>query len=265
MDLAGTNILVTGASSGIGAALAPQLAAERRDRRHRGAPGRSAGVGARTMSGAFAKLRDVGRRLVRSRRGHHGCRRTRRAFRSRRRARQQRRDREAQARADPDRRRPRHDDAHQLHSPIRMAMALLPSMIERGSGLIVNVSSMGGRLGIAHEAAYSASKFAMCGWSESARMDLDGTGVKVKLVLPGPDRDRDLGAPTRRTPRHVRRSVRDGGDCAADIVRDRRSRRLRVLHARGGARRLAQKDLVVGKTQNCDQFLTGMAQMAAAR
>ena len=48
-------------------------------------------------------------------------------------------------------------------SPIRMAMTLLPHMLERGSGLIVNVSSMGGRLGIAHEAAYCASKFAMAG------------------------------------------------------------------------------------------------------
>ena len=53
-------------------------------------------------------------------------------------------------------------------SPIRMSMALLPRWIERGEGLVVNVSSMGGRLGILHEAAYSASKFAMCGWSESA-------------------------------------------------------------------------------------------------
>ena len=63
-------------------------------------------------------------------------------------------------------------------SPIRMATVLLPQMLARQSGLIVNVSSMGGRLGIAHEAAYSASKFAMCGWSEAARIDLDGTGVQ---------------------------------------------------------------------------------------
>jgi short-subunit dehydrogenase len=70
-------------------------------------------------------------------------------------------------------------------SPIRMAMALLPRMHERGAGLIVNVSSMGGRLGIVHEAAYCAAKFAMCGWSETARIDLAGSGVEVKLVLPG--------------------------------------------------------------------------------
>src|SRR5690606_24126836 len=58
--------------------------------------------------------------------------------------------------------------------------------LARGSGLVVNVSSMGGRLGIGHEAAYCAAKFALCGWSEAMRLDLEGTGVGVKLLLPGP-------------------------------------------------------------------------------
>jgi short-subunit dehydrogenase len=40
-------------------------------------------------------------------------------------------------------------------------------------------------LGITTEAAYSASKFALCGFSEAMAADLDGTGVKVRLVLPG--------------------------------------------------------------------------------
>jgi short-subunit dehydrogenase len=71
-------------------------------------------------------------------------------------------------------------------SPARMTMALLPRMLARGSGVIVNVSSMGGRLGIAHEAAYCASKFALCGWSEGLAIDLDGSGVVVRLIEPGP-------------------------------------------------------------------------------
>jgi short-subunit dehydrogenase len=50
----------------------------------------------------------------------------------------------------------------------------------------VNVSSLGGRLGIRQEAAYSASKFALCGWSESMAADLWGTGVEVRIVNPGP-------------------------------------------------------------------------------
>jgi short-subunit dehydrogenase len=70
-------------------------------------------------------------------------------------------------------------------SPVALTLALLPRLLDRGRGTIVNVSSLGGRLGITHEAAYSASKFALAGWSESLAADLYGTGVAVRLVLPG--------------------------------------------------------------------------------
>ncbi|MEZ5179800.1 MAG: SDR family oxidoreductase [Acidimicrobiales bacterium] len=70
-------------------------------------------------------------------------------------------------------------------SPVRLTMALLPGMLERDRGVIVNVSSFGGRAGIPAEAAYCASKFALCGWSESLAMDLWSTGVDVRLVIPG--------------------------------------------------------------------------------
>jgi short-subunit dehydrogenase len=72
-----------------------------------------------------------------------------------------------------------------FYSPVAITLALLPRMLERDVGTVVNVSSMGGRLGIAAEAAYSASKFALAGWSESLAVDLWDTGVAVKLVLPG--------------------------------------------------------------------------------
>lgn len=71
-------------------------------------------------------------------------------------------------------------------APMRLTLALLPRMLARGSGLIVNVSSVGGRLGIIHETAYCASKFALCGWSEAMAVDLYGSGVAVKLIEPGP-------------------------------------------------------------------------------
>ena len=71
-------------------------------------------------------------------------------------------------------------------SPVAITLALLPRLLDRGSGTVVNVSSLGGRLGIPHEAAYCASKFALAGWSESLAADLAGTGVAVRLVLPGP-------------------------------------------------------------------------------
>jgi short-subunit dehydrogenase len=71
-------------------------------------------------------------------------------------------------------------------APTRLILAVLPRMLARGAGMIVNVSSVGGRLGIIHEAAYCASKFALCGWSESIAVDLHGTGISVKLIEPGP-------------------------------------------------------------------------------
>jgi short-subunit dehydrogenase len=70
-------------------------------------------------------------------------------------------------------------------APIRMNLAVLPKMLERGSGTIVNVASGGGRFGIAHESAYCASKFALSGWSEVAAMDLADTPIEVKLIQPG--------------------------------------------------------------------------------
>lgn len=70
-------------------------------------------------------------------------------------------------------------------SPIRMNLAVLPLMIERGSGTIVNVASGGGRFGIVHESAYCAAKFAMSGWTEVAAMDLADTPIEVKLIQPG--------------------------------------------------------------------------------
>ncbi len=70
-------------------------------------------------------------------------------------------------------------------SPIRMNLAAIPRMIERGRGTIVNVASGGGRFGIVHESMYCASKFAMTGWSEVAAMDLADTPIEIKLVQPG--------------------------------------------------------------------------------
>ena len=72
-----------------------------------------------------------------------------------------------------------------FESPVRMTLAVLPRMLERDRGVIVNVGSFGGRVGIPGEAAYSASKFALAGWSESLAVDLWHTGVDVRLILPG--------------------------------------------------------------------------------
>lgn len=69
-------------------------------------------------------------------------------------------------------------------SPIRLTLALLPGLIER-NGRIVNISSVAARLGPGTEAAYAASKAALTAWSEAMAIDLADTGVKVHVVNPG--------------------------------------------------------------------------------
>jgi short-subunit dehydrogenase len=162
------------------------------------------------------------------------------------------------------------DDVNQtmdvnFFSPIRMAMALFPRMQERGAGLVVNVSSMGGRLGIVHEAAYCAAKFAMCGWSETARIDLAGSGIDVKLVLPGPI-DTEIWEPVPgELPGLYDGPFVSAADCAADIVNaiERDGFEFYVPESVEGGFG-AQKDLVVGKTQDVDAFTDLMITMKDA-
>ncbi|MFQ5590696.1 MAG: SDR family NAD(P)-dependent oxidoreductase [Phycisphaerae bacterium] len=72
-----------------------------------------------------------------------------------------------------------------LAAPIAMIQAVLPSMLERGSGQIVNISSVVGNQAIARMAVYSATKAALSSLSTGLRMELKGTGVDVVLVSPG--------------------------------------------------------------------------------
>lgn len=67
------------------------------------------------------------------------------------------------------------------------AMAeVLPDMQRRGTGVIVNMTSIAGRIGAPGEAAYCASKFAVIGLSETVRAEVAESGVKICLVNPGP-------------------------------------------------------------------------------
>ncbi|MFA1550355.1 SDR family NAD(P)-dependent oxidoreductase [Actinomadura chokoriensis] len=78
------------------------------------------------------------------------------------------------------------DDVMRLNyaSPVRLTLALLPGMIERGHGHLVAVGSVAARLGPPHEAAYAASKAALTAFWESMAVDLDGTGVQAHVVQP---------------------------------------------------------------------------------
>lgn len=68
---------------------------------------------------------------------------------------------------------------------VRMIHSVLPGMIERGSGVIINVSSVLGRMATPFNGAYASSKFALEGMSESLRTEVKPFGVKVALVEPG--------------------------------------------------------------------------------
>jgi len=68
---------------------------------------------------------------------------------------------------------------------LRLTEALLPEVRESAPSSIVNVSSIAGRVGRAKTGAYSASKFALAGWTECLRMEEKPHGVHVGLVLPG--------------------------------------------------------------------------------
>ena len=67
----------------------------------------------------------------------------------------------------------------------KLINCVLPAMIERRSGTIVNVSSVLGRIGTPFNGAYAASKFALEGLSEALRVELKPFGVHVALVEPG--------------------------------------------------------------------------------
>jgi short-subunit dehydrogenase len=69
--------------------------------------------------------------------------------------------------------------------PVRMTLATLPRMLERGRGCHVYVSSLGGSLRIGTEAAYCGSKFALAGWAEAVAIDLWDTPIEIRLCLPG--------------------------------------------------------------------------------
>jgi NAD(P)-dependent dehydrogenase (short-subunit alcohol dehydrogenase family) len=68
---------------------------------------------------------------------------------------------------------------------MRVCRAVLPAMRRQGSGCIVNVSSIAGQVGVPFQALYSASKFAVEGFTEALRMEVAPFGIRVVLVEPG--------------------------------------------------------------------------------
>lgn len=140
-------------------------------------------------------------------------------------------------------------------APMRLTLALLPRMRERGSGMIVNVSSVGGRLGIIHESAYCASKFALCGWSEAMAVDLHGTPIAVKLIEPGPVDTEIWDHPGSEEPLY--RGPKVSADEVADGI-------LAALGTEGFEHYVPDmKPVVDAKNADLDAFIAGAAGLAA--
>lgn len=71
--------------------------------------------------------------------------------------------------------------------------AVIPIMRQRGSGAIINISSVAGHIPLPYHAVYSATKFAMNAFGKAARVELKATGIHVMTVCPGYVRT-DFGA-----------------------------------------------------------------------
>ena len=79
------------------------------------------------------------------------------------------------------------EDAMAVHffGPLYFTMAALPHMKAAGGGRIVNISSLGGKIAVPHLLPYSASKFALTGFSEGLRAELRQKNIFVTTVCPG--------------------------------------------------------------------------------
>ncbi|MEW6737115.1 MAG: SDR family oxidoreductase [Acidobacteriota bacterium] len=80
-----------------------------------------------------------------------------------------------------------YEEAMKIHfwAPFYTTLAVLPEMRRRRNGRIVNISSIGGKLSVPHLLPYSASKFALVGFSEGLRAELAKDGIVVTTVCPG--------------------------------------------------------------------------------
>jgi len=72
-----------------------------------------------------------------------------------------------------------------LRAPMVLAKALLPNMIAKREGAVINIGSVSGKSGEANGAAYSASKFGLIGFTQSLYEEVREHSIKVAVILPG--------------------------------------------------------------------------------
>jgi len=72
-----------------------------------------------------------------------------------------------------------------VRAPLLLAAALVPSMVSRGGGSIVNISSVSGLVGTPNRAAYAASKGGLDAATRALAMELGPSGIRVNAIAPG--------------------------------------------------------------------------------
>ena len=95
---------------------------------------------------------------------------------------------------------------------IHMTKAVLPAMRERRSGLIVNVSSIGGITSQAATGYYHGTKYAVEGISESLALEVKPLGIDVLIVEPGPFRTNWAGPSIKQSATHIDAYAATGGE-----------------------------------------------------
>lgn len=87
-----------------------------------------------------------------------------------------------------------------LFGPIKLIQGVLPEMMRRRAGFIINIGSMAGRFAVPFQSAYSSAKFALAGFTWSLRNEVKSYGIRVVLLDPG----------------HIRTSIRPEIHCPPD-------------------------------------------------
>lgn len=109
-------------------------------------------------------------------------------------------------------------------APMMLTRDVLPAMLERAEGAIVNVASLAGRTGMPFGAVYSGSKGALAEWSISLHGELYGRGVSVSAVCPGFVSDQGMHA------RKGKPAPGSLGEVSPQAVADAVLRALRIGH-----------------------------------
>jgi short-subunit dehydrogenase len=72
-----------------------------------------------------------------------------------------------------------------LLAAMELSRLVLPTLLHKGSGHLVNIASLAGKKSPAYNSIYAASKAGLIGWSDALRQELAGTGVQISVICPG--------------------------------------------------------------------------------